>query len=86
MPRNMGRPVSNKYKVQVRQWRKWSNHAKGVFNAVYHSMRNQDLFLHPKAAPMKAAHWSTTRWNAAWQAACAADGTNHVAAMRAANR
>jgi hypothetical protein len=73
MTKNMGRPVANKYKVPKRAWGRWSNHAKGVFNRVFHTMRNQDLLIHPKSAPMKRKHWDTVRFNAAWHAACAAD-------------
>lgn len=77
---NMGRPVSNKHKVPVRQWRKWSNHARRVFNAMYYAMRptRQFVFIHPKATPVTREQWQTTRWNAAWEAACAADGTSHA--------
>jgi hypothetical protein len=55
MTKNMGRPVANKYKVPKRAWGRWSNHAKGVFNRVFHTMRNQDLLIHPKSAPMQCS-------------------------------
>lgn len=75
---NMGRPVGNKYKVPKRVWSKWSNHAKGVFNITYHSLRSQNIMTAPHALPMPAKHWNTIRWNAAWLAACAADGIHLV--------
>lgn len=65
--------VANKYRVQVRQWRKWSEHQRHVFNEVYGVMaRSPDLFLHRKQEPMIRAHWLVTCWNAAWTAAGAA--------------
>ena len=76
MAKLIGRPVVNKHKVPKSQWDKWSNHARKVFNTMYHSMRPtmQFAFLHPEAAPLAKKHWETTRWNAAWEAACATDG------------
>jgi hypothetical protein len=80
MPRlnnpNMGRPVHNKYKVPMKQWNKWSNLAKRVFNNMMETMRPQmqHAFLHPHAQLMKKLHWDTTRWNASWEAAQAANG------------
>lgn len=63
--------VSNRYKVPLRQWRKWSPTAKRLFNSVYSYMnRNQDMFQHPKAVVQTKVHWKTTAWNAAWIAAC----------------
>lgn len=74
--KNIGRPVTNRHKVPLKQWRKWSNHAKKVFNDVMYQMRPkmQWVFLHPDAKAMPKEHWQTTRWNAAWVAACAANG------------
>lgn len=72
----MGRPVTNKHKVPKGQWRDWSNTARRVFNVTYESMRPsmQWAFMHPEAPLMPKQHWETVRWNAAWQAADAADG------------
>jgi hypothetical protein len=77
----MGRPVTNKHKVPKAQWNEWSNHARSVFNRMYHAMRPtmQFAFIHPKAPPCPRIQWETTRWNAAWEAACIADGTSHAA-------
>lgn len=68
---NLGQPVKNKNKVPMVQWRKWSNHAKRIFNDVYYSMRPsmQHLITHPQALPMDKKHWHTLRYNAAWLAA-----------------
>lgn len=80
MTKNMGRPVLNKHRVPKRQWEGWSNHARKVFNIVYHDMRPtmQFAFTHPQAAPVPKRHWDTTRWNAAWAAADAADGKGPI--------
>lgn len=61
--------VKNKHKVPAKQWKRWSAHARLVFNTVFGAMRDQSLYLHPKATPAKREHWRTTRWNAAWIAA-----------------
>jgi hypothetical protein len=80
---NMGRPVLNKHKVPLKQWRKWPNLAKKVFNNMMESMRPslQWAFLHPSAAPQSKEHWQTVRWNAAWTAACAVGGEGPLAAV-----
>lgn len=77
---NMGRPVLNKHKVPQKQWNKWSNLAKKVFNNMMASMRPsmQFAFHHPSAPLLSKEHWATVRWNAAWAAACAANGEPKV--------
>lgn len=79
MPR--GRPVVNKFKVPARQWKAWSNDARRVFNHMHHAMRpsRQFVFIHPKAKALPLGQWATTRWNTAWEAACAVDRTSHAA-------
>ena len=66
--------VKNKHEVPVKQWKRWTEHARGVFNVVMETMEDQSLFLHPKAEKTTAKLWHTTRWNAAWVAADACDG------------
>lgn len=62
--------VENRFEVPRRQWAKWSDQARSVFNDTYQvMMENQRLFLHPKAKAQEAEHWKTTCWNAAWSAA-----------------
>lgn len=64
----------NSFRVPVKQWRKWSATARTVFNRVYDFvLSNQPLMSHPKAEPVKPAHWKTASWNAAWIAADAVD-------------
>lgn len=70
---NMGRPVSNKYGVPKKQWSKWSNTAKRMFNRMFYEMRHQWVYLHPDAPVLSREHWKTVRWNVAWIAANAAD-------------
>lgn len=65
--------IANRYKVSARQWKKWNDQAKLVFNEVYMTMvNNQDLFLHPSQDAPRKDYWKTTAWNAAWMAAEAA--------------
>lgn len=76
MSQNLGQPVKNKHKVPLKQWNKWSNHARRVFNTMMYSLRPsiQHIFLHPDAPVAKKEHWNTTRWNVAWTAAEAVKG------------
>ncbi len=73
---NLGRKVKNRFKVPVKQWRKWNNHAQRVFNQVHVALRPsmQAIMSHPRAPIMHKEHWGTIRWNAAWLAASAANG------------
>jgi hypothetical protein len=68
---NLGQPVKNKHRVAAKKWRKWSNHAKKVFNDMYESLRPsmQQFYLHPDAPPQAKKFWAITRWNVAWEAA-----------------
>jgi hypothetical protein len=66
--------MTNKYKVQKKKWRRWSEQAKGVFNSVYSAMiTGQQYMTHPKTARVPRWQWRTTAWNAAWIAADAVD-------------
>lgn len=77
---NLGRKVGNPNKVQKKQWAKWSNHARRVFNDVYKSFRHsmQPMLVHPEQPLMSRVMWSTLRWNAAWLAAEAAHGKGYL--------
>ncbi len=56
-----------------KQWNKWPQRAKVVFNNLYRLLRdNQTIFTHPKADEIPDKHWSTIAWNASWEAADAA--------------
>lgn len=72
MPRR--NPEPNSYRVPVKQWRKWSETQRRVFNLVYESMSDQRIMHHPKATMMPTEHWTTVQWNAAWIAADALKG------------
>lgn len=68
------RSSSNRYKVPLRQWKRWSPLGRAVFNEMYSTMKmNHEFFLHPNAVKARATHWTTTCWNAAWTAADAVD-------------
>ncbi len=58
--------------VQQRQWRKWNQQARFIFNQVYGQLEDQRVVKHPKAEEQAQDHWATIRWNAAWLAADAA--------------
>jgi hypothetical protein len=59
--------IRNLYKVPKKVWGRWSDLRKQTFNRVYRLMSgDQELFSHPKADVVPAAHWKTTSWNAAW--------------------
>jgi hypothetical protein len=65
--------ATNRYKVPQEQWRRWTTRGRQVFNYIFGYMRTHpELFLHPKAPALPAAHWRTVAWNAAWLAAGAA--------------
>lgn len=70
-----GIDARNRYKVPVKQWRKWSRIARTVFNRVYNfAINNQSMLLHPGVKVVfTAKHWKTTAWNVAWTAADAVD-------------
>lgn len=66
----LSRAKSNRYKVPKRQWKRWSEAGRMVFNATYSAMtRNQLLFSHPEAERIPTNRWRTICWNAAWIAA-----------------
>jgi len=73
--KRMGRPVTNKYNVPKKTWDKWSNHARKVFNDMFHATRprNQWVFLPPNAAPLPKTAWQIVQWNMSWTAAQIAD-------------
>lgn len=65
-----GKGVSNAYKVPVKQWRKWSELARRVFNLHFYELKeNQRVLTHPKTQPISQREWRTQAWNAAWLAA-----------------
>lgn len=62
--------VRNPHKVPARQWGKWSDRARKVFNSMYSYMnKNQDMLVHPKAKAVPDEYWATTARNAAFMAA-----------------
>lgn len=61
--------TSNRYKVPKKIWNRWTEDGRILFNDLYQSMGDQNLYSHPVATPQAREHWSTTRWNAAWMAA-----------------
>lgn len=66
--------MRNRYKVPKRQWRKWDERARNVFNTLYATMiADQRIYnAAPNAPALPRAAWRTVAWNAAFVAACAA--------------
>jgi hypothetical protein len=67
-----GAKTQNLHNVQLRQWRKWNQQSRFIFNYVYGQLGDQRVVKHPKAEEQFQDHWDTIRWNAAWLAADAA--------------
>lgn len=65
--------MTNRYRVPKRQWRKWDEQARNVFNTLYGTMiADQDIYnAHPATVKLARAQWKTVAWNAAFIAACA---------------
>ena len=62
--------MKNTYKVPVKQWRKWSELGRRIFNETFRAMTdNPECYWHPMAARITKRLWRTTAWNAAWIAA-----------------
>ncbi len=69
VPRGVDMGVKNKYWVPKKQWNKWTESARVVFNQVYYNMTSQKIFIHPQTKLMDSNEWRTIRWNVAWVAA-----------------
>jgi hypothetical protein len=70
--------MKNNNRVPQKQWRKWSNQARAVFNRTYEffmATGNQAVLSHPKMHKIEPVYWKTISWNAAWIAADACDDT-----------
>lgn len=62
--------VENTYKVNKKQWKKWNDAGRYVFNNLYEDvLKDQEVFSHPKSAVQINEYWTTTAWNVAWVAA-----------------
>jgi len=71
--------TANTHRVGREQWAKWNDIARRTFNDVYEIMRdNQHMYLHPKTEQVPRRQWSTTAWNAGWQAADAVMRATHA--------
>lgn len=79
---NVENTIKNVHKVPQKQWKRWNDRQRVIFNHVFSSMlHNQEMFKHPKQAPMSSEHWKTPCWNAAWTAADAAADSVFYAVM-----
>lgn len=65
----------NAHKVPKKQWNRWNEDERIVFNELYDQMvQNQSVFTHPQTPEMPQDQWTTICWNAAWTAADAMKG------------
>lgn len=68
--------IKNENRVPKKQWDKWTENARGIFNKAYDFLYyNQPLTTHPKTKKIPSNQWKTIAWNAAWIAADACDDT-----------
>lgn len=62
--------MRNLYKVPKRQWRKWSETAKAVFNETYRTMINGwSVLFPPSLGKISKPARKVAAWNTAWIAA-----------------
>lgn len=67
---NIMKTTKNAHRVPQRQWRKWGDKAREVFNSLYYTLlHNQSVVTHPNQDPLPKSHWNTVAWNSAWLAA-----------------
>lgn len=69
--------IVNKFKVPSKQWNKWDDRGRFVFNELYGAMIKSPWgFQSPAVCALKisARAWNCTAWNASWIAADAACG------------
>lgn len=70
--------VRNTHKVSRKQWRKWDQQQKALFNGVYEDIKRvgPDLFLHTVTAQRHISdeEFDVLAWNAAWTAAHVLNG------------
>lgn len=65
----VGPKTQNIFEVPKRQWRKWNNQARYVFNEHMNQTQGQVNVKHPEQELMPKHHWDTIQWNTAWLAA-----------------
>lgn len=66
--------MRNVHKVPKKQWRKWSETARKVFNEVYYTLRhNTGVLFPPTAQNLSRQAIKVIAWNTAWIAADAAN-------------
>lgn len=69
--------TKNKYKVPKKQWAKWDEGARAVFNIVYSESKFQDVIA--TGDPISMERWNIIRWNIAWLSADKMNKTWRVA-------
>ena len=65
--------MKNKYKVPKKQWGKWTERGRGVFNYIYDVLMYQfKVVCPPKFGELSTNTRKVVAWNTAWLAADAA--------------
>lgn len=60
----------NIFNVPKKQWKKWNEAERKMFNDLNEIMLNSQLiYIHPMTFTISSRQWSTTAWNAARTAA-----------------
>lgn len=72
--------IDNTYRVPKRQWNKWNDSSKYIFNELFeHIKDNQELYLHVQnKIIIDKSYWEFTAWNAAFMAAHIAKNATSV--------
>lgn len=69
----MTEKAKNEFKVPKKQWKKWTELGRHVFNKNYGFMlANQELCVHPfttASGGIPEGQWRVICWNASWNAA-----------------
>lgn len=81
--------VSNVNHVPLRQWRRWSDQQRAIFNGVHADLTHmgQSCFLHPETVgrQLSTAEYDTICWNAAWIAADQAGSPGLISEIETVN-
>lgn len=69
MAKQMGRPVTNKYKVAPSLWKHWTPAERRMFNRMFHELRPSQQNIFNPGYPLTRANWNALRFEVAMTAA-----------------
>ena len=61
--------VSNYNGVPSKQWKRWDNTGRYIFNQLFGWSVDSKVMTHPDTPDIPEDQWKTIRWNMAWLAA-----------------